>query len=130
MGKHYALTMPIILVASRSSQSGAKVMPDTAGTWLTCYEQEEPDPWEFSGAEIDLTAMVLNDTVELEVTKIIVPAGAYTLEASLTYNDAQAFPIKYLGVTKNIYGYRVRARQTAGGAARTFDMQFFESMRQ
>lgn len=113
MGRHFAECAPPILILTRSPQSGSKVMPDAAGTNLTCYEGLDLYPYIFSGGDVDLTNMQAGDTVIIEVHKLLQQiGGVYTLEYATTYNNVQAQPIKHIGAEPNIYGARIRARQT------------------
>lgn len=112
----------------RSNQSGSKTMPDAAGTWLICFVRTYPSPFLFGGGKVDLTNMLLGDTVEVELAEIVVSGGSYIVSALNPYNGAQAVPLKLAPESPNRYGYRVRVRQTAG-VARSFYMEFWEAVR-
>ena len=124
MGKHFSLCFPI-LELTPSTQSGLKTMPDAAGTWLVCYEEDQGYTWLFAGADIDLTAMQAGDTVEIAWDRRMESGGAYVLGPLNTYNGAQTNPWKHIEAESNLYGMRIRAHQTAG-VARSFYMEFSE----
>ena len=128
MGRLFIAGNVVVLELIRSAQSGNKAMVDVIGTNLVCYTSNQLNPFMFSGGEINLSNMAAGDTITVEVHKTIVAGGGYILESQITYNNVQAIPLKHIDSIANLYGVRVRARQTAG-VARTFYMEFFVSRR-
>lgn len=122
-----AYTVPAILRVKRSTQSAAYVM---TAAWQVVYSNSAPYAWLFAGAEIDLTPMVLGDTIEIRTRKIITQGGAYVVHHQMPYSDVQPVehPSVHIGLLMDVYGIEIAMRQTAGALA-TIDCEFFDAFR-
>jgi len=122
-----AYTVPAILRVTRSTQSGAFAM---TAAWQAVYSNSAPYAWLFAGAEIDLTPMLLGDTIDIRVLKVIVSGGAQVVHHLMTYTDVQPVnhPSVHIGTLLSVFGVEVSMRQTAGVLA-NIDCEFFDAFR-
>ena len=122
-----AYTVPAILRVTRSQQSGAYVM---TAAWQVVYSNSAPYAWLFAAAEIDLTPMILADTIDIRARKIVVSGGAQVVHHLVTYNDVQPVnhPSVHIGPLLSVFGVEIAMRQTAG-ALLTIDAEFFDAFR-
>lgn len=124
-----AYTVPAILRASRSQQSGQYTM---TAAWQVVYSNSAPYAWMFVGAEINLTPMIAGDTIDIRVRKINVSGGAEVVHHLMTYSDVQPVnhPSVHIGPLFDVFGIEVAMRQTAVGAALLdIDCEFFDAFR-
>lgn len=122
-----AYTVPAILRVKRSAQSAAYAM---TAAWQVVYTNSSLYAWLFASAEIDLTPMILGDTIEIRTRKIITPGGGWIVHHQATYNDVQPanHPSVHVGPLLDVYGIEVAMRQTAGVLA-NIDCEFFDAFR-
>lgn len=123
-------SMPPALSLTRSSQSGAKAM---AATWQVLYTENTVSsliPYLFGSAEIDLSAMLAGDTIDIRIRKILTSGGGFILHDQLQYIGAQPLthPSVHVGPLLNVYGVEISARQT-GGVLRTVNFEAFHAKR-
>lgn len=119
--------VPAILRVSRSQQSGQYAM---TAAWQVVYSNSAPYAWLFVGAEINLTPMILGDTIDIRVRKINVSGGAQVVHHLMTYDDVQ--PVNHvtahIGPLMDVFGVEISMRQTAGVLA-NIDCEFFDAFR-
>lgn len=124
-----AYTVPAILRASRSQQSGLYSM---TAAWQVVYTNSAPYAWLFVSAEINLTPMILGDTIDIRARKINVSGGALVVHSLMPYSDVQPVnhPSVHIGPLMDVFGVEISMRQTAVGAALLdIDCEFFEAFR-
>lgn len=122
-----AYTVPAILRVTRSIQSGAYAM---TAAWQVVYSNSAPFAWLFAAAEINLTPMLLGDTIDIRVRKINVSGGAQVVHHLMSYSDVQPVnhPAVHIGPLLDVFGVEVAMRQTAGVLA-NIDCEFFDAFR-
>ena len=122
-----AYGIPAILRVTRSQQSAAYVM---TAAWQVVYTNSAPYAWLFASAEITLIPMILGDTIDIRVRKVIVSGGAQVVHHLMSYSDVQPVnhPSVHIGPLLSVYGVEVAMRQTAGVLA-TIDCEFFDAFR-
>ncbi len=124
--------MPPILRLKRSAQSGAKAM---TAAWQVVYTENTAAStlaYIFAGAEINLLPMVLGDTIDIRVRKILVPQGAWVNHDQKDYNDVQpvTHPSRHIGPIPDVYGVSIEMRQPAVGVALlTIETEFYDAKR-
>lgn len=122
-----AHTVPAILRVSRSQQSAIYAM---TAAWQVVYSNSAPYAWLFASAEINLTPMILGDTIDIRVRKISVSGGAEVVHHLISYNDVQPVnhPSVHVGPLLNVFGVEVAMRQTAGVLA-NIQCEFHDAFR-
>ena len=124
--------MPPILRHRRSAQSGSFVM---TAAWQVVYTENTSASllaYLFMGSEINLSPMVLGDTIDIRVRKIVVPLGAWVIHDQKDYNDVQpvTHPSRHIGPIPDVYGVDIAMRQTAVGVAlQTIECEFYDAKR-
>ncbi len=122
-----AYGVPALLRVSRSQQSALYTM---TAAWQVVYSNSAPYAWLFASAEINLTPMILADTIDIRVTKINVSGGAQVVHHLVSYSDVQPVnhPSVHVGPLLNVFGVEVAMRQTAGVLA-NIQCEFHDAFR-
>ena len=120
---------PPMLRLKRSTQSGSVAMA-AAAAWVVAYTESCPMAYIFAGAEIDLTTMILGDSIDIRVRKQLVGGGGWVNHALTNYIDAQpaGHPAIHINPIPDVFGIEISARQNLG-ALRTFPAEFFDAKR-
>ena len=128
-GMATASGVPAILRVTRSTQSGQYTM---TAAWQVVYSNSAPYAWLFIAADINLTPMVLGDTIDIRVRKVNVSGGAQVVQSLISYSDVQPVnhPAVRIGPLMDGYGVEVAMRQTAVAVALlNIDCEFFDAFR-
>ena len=98
--------------------------------WQTVYSNTQAFAWMFGSAKIDLSNMVLGDTINIRVSSRNVAGGAYIVQDLFDYDDAQ--PVNKqkitIGSILDTFGVLIEMQQTAG-ALITCNCEFFDARR-
>lgn len=118
---------PVMRLRRDDVQSGAKLM--TAAMQVV-YTDFSTVAYMFSGGFINLSSMLLGDTIIVRIRKVIEPLGAFTVVDQTTYINVQpvTHPMAYISPVADIYGFEIAMQQTAG-VFRTIPCEFFVSKR-
>jgi hypothetical protein len=125
-------SMPPILRLKRSAQSGSYVM---TAAWQVVYTENTTAStlaYIFAGAEINLSPMILGDTIAIRIRKILVPSGAWVNHDQLTYEGVQptTHPSRHIGPIPDVYGVEIAMQQSAVGLAlQTIECEFYDAKR-
>lgn len=124
-----AYTVPAMLRVTRSQQSAQYTM---TAAWQVVYSNSAPYAWLFASADINLTPMILGDTIDIRVRKINVSGGAMVVHSLQSYSDVQPVnhPAVRIASILDVFGVEIAMRQTAVGAALLdIDCEFFDAFR-
>lgn len=124
-----AFPTPPILRLHRSPQSGDYGM---TAAWQTVFAQNQNYAWIFASSKIDLSNMVLGDSIEIRVQTRNTLGGAYAVHDLFDYDDAQPTNKQKItiGTIVDTFGVIVEMRQTAVAVALIqCYCEFYDAMR-
>ncbi|KKK66856.1 hypothetical protein LCGC14_2959900 [marine sediment metagenome] len=120
-------SVPAILRVRRSTQSSDKVM---TAAYVAEYTNNNPYAWLFSSAEIDLSAMIALDVVDIRVRKIVEDGGNWRVHHHMQYTGVRpaGHTSVKIGPLLDVFGVSIEMRQTVG-ALQTFYVEAFDAIR-
>lgn len=118
-----------VLELRRDVQSGNKLMTGVMAVVFT--DSGNNIPYMFGGAYINLTPMVLGDSIVVRVRKMIAQGGSLDIVDQTTYTDAQpvTHPEIFISPLPDIYGVEIAMQQTAGAVFRIIPCEFWVAHR-
>ncbi len=122
-----AQTSPPLLRLKRSAQSGAKVM---TVVFSVVYQESSTLAYIFAGAEIDLSPMILGDSIDIRIRKQLTPTGAFVVHDQVNYLGPMpaTHQTAHIGPIPDVYGIEISMQQTLG-ALHNIDCEFFDAKR-
>lgn len=119
--------MPAILRERRSTQSGNYIM---TAAWQVIYTSSSSYVYKFCQGTIDLTNMIAGDSINIRLSKMLLPLGNFIVFDQVNYAGVQPVGAKAVIIDQvyDVYGFRIEAQQNLG-VFETLYCEFLEAFR-